>query len=428
MESKSMLQKTRKNQRFFVSRKLKFSEKSQAAIFLIIGIVMVMVAVSLVIVGRYAAKKVSKQETIDVKESSFDVQPVKNFVAECLSATSKNGLKLLGQQGGYLFSSQGGPLIDYRDTDEGIFFIKNENRKVVYDILKPRFPAGKYKPSEPDYPWKTFPYDDESKTAESFDAKSAFGLNNFPPVNSSFGSNSMQQQLAAYVENNIDQCLDFSIFAAQGISAAKGKKQVNVDINENDVVFRMDYGIIVENLISGEKTSLNNFLARHNVRLGKLHRFTNSLIESDISNIKFNIINNTGEDSFGVGIKKDAYNNDDLIIITDEESILDNQPYKYYFARKNRNPALFYLTPEQITMPATNPETGEFTAVTEETLLGMQELIALDPDEDLITNEAFSITPKPPVALLYPRIEFKVNVADGSLEDYQIIKVLRERS
>lgn len=400
-------------------------KKSQAAIFLIIGIVLVMVAVSLILVTRYAAKKVSRQETIDVKEAAFDVQPVKNFVTECLSATSKQGLKLLGQQGGYLFKSQGGLLVDYPETDEGIFFIKNDNAKVIYNILKPRFPSQDYKPLIPGYPWKAFPYTDESKSAEIFHGRSAFGFNNLPPINRSFGQNSMQQQLAVYTENNIDKCLDFSIFESQGLSATKGKKEVNVDINENDVVFRMSYDIVVENLVSGEKTALNDFLARHKLSLGKLHRFINSIIEADIGNIKFNIINNTGENSFEIEIKRDAYNNDDLIIIADLESVLDNQPYRYYFARKNRNPALFYLAPEQITLPATNQETGEFTTVTEENLLGSQELIALDPDEDIITDESFSITPKPPVTLLFPRIEFKVGVTDNELEDYQIITVLR---
>src|SRR3989338_9739612 len=105
-----------------MKHRYKPQKKSQAAIFLIIGIVMVMIAVSLILVSRFAAKKVSKQETIDVKEAAFDVQPVKNFVTECLSATSKNGLMLLGRQGGYLFRSQGGLLIDYSDTDEGLFF------------------------------------------------------------------------------------------------------------------------------------------------------------------------------------------------------------------------------------------------------------------------------------------------------------------
>ena len=146
----------------------RLQKKSQATIFLIIGIVVVMVAISLIVLSRHAAKKVSKQEIIDIKEASFDVQPVKNFVTECLSSTSKNGLKLLGQQGGYLFKGQGGLLIDYPGTDEGIFFIKHENAKVIYNILSPRFPIGKYKPAIPGYPWKTFPYGDESKAIQIF--------------------------------------------------------------------------------------------------------------------------------------------------------------------------------------------------------------------------------------------------------------------
>ena len=85
---------------------------------------------------------------------------------------------------------------------------------------------------------------------------------------------------------------------------------------------------------------------------------------------------------------------------------------------------MFYLFPEKITLPAFN-EGGEFTIVTKETLLGKQELMALDPDEDPIMSNSFSITPKPPITLLFPRIEFKIAATDGSLEDYQIVTVIR---
>jgi len=398
--------------------------KSQVTIFLLLGLLIVMVAASLIIMGRYASKKLSKQETIDIKEAAIDVHPVKNFVTECLSSTSKNGLKLLGRQGGYIFKSQGGALIDYPDTDEGIFFAKNGNAKVVYNILKPRFALGKNAPAIPDYPWRTFPYTDSTKNAKNLESKSAFGINNLPPLNQSFGQNSMQQQLEAFTENTIDKCLDFSVFENQGMSVTKGKKEVTVDINENDITFILNYDITVENLVSGEKTQIKSFLVKHKSRLGKMHKFINSLIESDISNINFNILNNTMEDSFQIDAQKNIYSNDDLIIITDGQSILDNSPYKYYFAKKNRNPAMFYLFPEKITLPAFN-EGGEFTIVTKETLLGKQELMALDPDEDPIMSNSFSITPKPPITLLFPRIEFKIAATDGSLEDYQIVTVIR---
>ena len=399
-------------------------KKSQITIFFILGIVMVMIVVTLLLLTRYAAKKTSRQETIDVKEAQFDVQPIKNFVGECLSVVSKEGLKLMGRKGGYLFISQGGTLIDYPNTDEGIFFVNHENNKVVYNILKPRFSIGKYFSTIPNYPWKTFPYEDESKTSQSFKTISIFGTNNLPPSNKSFGPHSMQEQLEIFVTNNIDSCLDFSIFEDQGFDISKKEKNIAVDINENDVVFRMQYQIIIENLVSGEKTKLKDFLVRHNIRLGKLHTFVNRLIESDISDIKFNIINNTGVNFFDVDIKRDVYNNDDLIIITDQKSLLDSFPYKYTFARKNRNPALFYLAPEEIELPMFD-ELGNLTIITNETIIGDQKLIALDPDEDLIDKGSFSINPKTPITLIFPKIEFIIEVTDGELKDYQIITILR---
>jgi len=411
-------------------------KKSQVTIFLILGIVMVMVVVSLVLVSRYAAKKTSKQETINVKETAFDIQPINNFVNECLAIVSKEGLQKLGNQGGYIFASQGGTLIDYSDSDEGSFFINHENNKVTYNILKPRFGISNYRAQPPGYPWITFPFFPENlnpqpSDPQTFSAHNVFGLNNMPVLNKSFGQHSIQQQLKTYVENNIDSCLDLSIF--EDFDITQGEKTVRVDINENDVVFRMDYELLVENLISGEKTTINDFLIRHDIRLGKLHKFVNNLIESDIRDIKYDIASNSGLDSFNINIQKDVFNNDDLITITDQLSTLDNLPYKYSFVRKNRNPAMFYLSPEVIFVP-TFEAPGVFTTITDGTILHGQALEALDPDEDVIDLNSpisFSIITTsgkqiPFILDTTSRMDFIIEVTDGNLKDHQIITVERQ--
>jgi len=405
---------------------------SQITIFLILGIVMIMIVVSLLYLTRYTAKKTTRQEAIDTKESILDIQPINKFVTECLSITSKEGLKTLGKQGGYLFKSQGGTLVDYYNSQEGFFFVNHQNSKVVYNILKPRRGVGNYRaPPDLDYPWKTFPYTDETKSEQIFSGKSVYGINNLPPINKSFGQHSMQEQLIVYTTNNIDSCLDFTIFEEQGFEITKNNKNIEVDINEDDVVFRMQYDIIVENLVSGEKTEIKDFFMKHKIRLGKLHLFLNNLIESDISDIKFNILDKSGLDSYFVDIKRDVYNNDDLIIITDEKSTLDSFPFKYIFVRKNRNPSMYYLTPEEIILPAyDNENEGEFTTITNETLITnrTRDLVALDPDEDIITLGAFSIKYNDldlPQQLISDEMIFTVSVSDGSLSDSQEITVRR---
>lgn len=320
-------------------------KKSQITIFLILGVVMILVVVVLFIVTRNVAKKTTSKEAIEAKEISFDISPINNFITECLSIVSKDGLKKLGNQGGYLFTSQGGNIVDY--TEAGNLFANYKGNKVVYNILKPRFTIGNYYPfvstePEPRYPWIYFPYyPDLSSTTPTYKGQNAFGTNTMPYLRSSYGPNSIQNQLEVFVENNIDNCLDFSVFEEQGFKLTKKEKDVELQINEEDVVFKMNYPITVENTISGEKTEIKDFIVKHNVRLEKMHKFVNGLIDSDISDVKF-VITSVSEGEFGIEKQENTYGKDDLIIVTDKKSLIDSMPYQYYFMRKNRNPALEY--------------------------------------------------------------------------------------
>jgi len=398
------------------------SKKSQVTIFIIIVLLLVITVVSLVLVSRYNVVKTTRQEALDTKESILDIQPIKNFVTECLSTVSKDGLLKIGRQGGYLFESQGGTLIDYLDIDEGLFYVNFENSRVVYNILKPRFPIGKFSPSIPNYPWKTFPYEDESSNEELFKVQGIFGVSNLPNLDNFFGPHSIQSQLTTFISNNIDNCLDFSVFETQGFSFSAADKNITTNINENDVVFNMKFPITIENLVSGEKTTLNEFLVRHDVRFGKLRRFTNILIAADISDVKFDITNISGFDSFSIEVRKNVYGNDDLIIITDQKSSFGNVPYRYIFARKNRNPAMLYLRPVEVALPLT--ANGGFPTVTVEDLIVNYPaaLKAFDPDEDLIDISSFSINPNTP-RLISSETDFTIQVTDGELIDSQIITV-----
>ena len=54
---------------------------------------MVIVVVTLVFIRNYSVKKTLELEIIGAKEIVFDVQPIKNFVEECLSIVSRNSLE-----------------------------------------------------------------------------------------------------------------------------------------------------------------------------------------------------------------------------------------------------------------------------------------------------------------------------------------------
>lgn len=146
-------------------------KKSQVTIFLIIGVVMIIVVVTLVLVRNFSVKKTLERETIDAKEIVFGVQPIKNFVEECLFIVSRNSL----------------------DTDE----------------------------------------------------------------------NYVKEQLESFVQDNIDDCLDFSVFERQGLTVSKKEVIVEASINEDDISFKMIYPIIINNPISKEKTEIKDFFVIH---------------------------------------------------------------------------------------------------------------------------------------------------------------------
>ena len=148
-------------------------KKSQVTIFLILGVVMVIVVVTLVFIRNYSVKKTLEREIIGANEIVFDVQPIKNFVEECLFIVSRNSLE--------------------NNIDE----------------------------------------------------------------------NYIEGQLETFVENNIDACLDFSVFEEQGFDISKGEVAIDVSINEKDVTFKMTYPIIIGNPIRGEKTEIKDFFVKH---------------------------------------------------------------------------------------------------------------------------------------------------------------------
>ncbi len=396
---------------------MKNARKSQATIFFILGIVLIIVVVAMLMLSRFAAKKVTKQELATGNEAAFDTTPLKNYVSECLGKITEDAVVLLGSQGGYLYRSQGGTLIDYLDSDNGIFFVNYENHRVAYNILKPRFSIGKYTASLPNYPWGTFPYVDDTKTSTQYIAPGIFGTNSVPVINQSFGQHSMQEQIMLYVDRNVDSCLADSVFENLGFKVQKHNKSISVAINENDITLVLDYMMQIENLATNDKTTLQLFTTKVPIRLGALREFVNALVESEINDIKFNIANDTSKEDFVVQLVNDYSSKDDIVIITDTQTKINEQDYQYVFARKNRNPALFLL-PTPITYP-------HFAIITNNTILSNNtNLAALDPDEEPIAE--VTIFPDYYGEFILPSMEYKVEISDGALKDYQMITLERE--
>src|SRR3989338_5650190 len=300
-------------------KKTKKNSKAQITFMIIIGLV-VLISISFVIyVVSSSAKKQATKEAVQSKQTRMNVQPIIEYVNQCLDKVSGESLFLMGKQAGYLFQTHGGldrggpePEFGLSDpSEEGDIFLKYGSYlnyidlKVAYLISRNNMNLLSFYPN---YPWITFPYNtypsptqivysnpstvlDPNNPSSNLDSFGfLFGSSRLPELYKSIaGSGSMQYDLEVYVKNNMIECADFNIFKPQGYSISSNPDNifVNVTIGANDVGFRLTYPLTIE--YQGEKTSLKDFSKKQNVRLGQIYNEVERIIKDDINDITYYI-------------------------------------------------------------------------------------------------------------------------------------------
>ena len=389
---------------------------------MVLGIV-IFIAVGLVLyLSKTAVKKSGQVAEKKIQTTALGAQPIKEFVVNCLDKLSKDAFVLLGKQGGYIYTTQGGTVIPFTDSDEGVIFVKNNNANMAYNIKPLMLQApSPFSTTIPEYPWVIFPYGPINQNIKTFNG--IFGLNGMPPLNASHGPHSMQVQIETFIDDNMKKCLDFSVFTNEGYDIQSSKSKTKVLIGTKDVSVKSNIPLKVTNIKTQEKYEFNEFSAVLNVRLSEMYYFIKDIIDKDISQINFDIkdaANN--KNSFKIKVIENVYQKDDLISIKDEQSSIYGQPFEYVFGRKNRAPALYYLKDNVI------DEFEQGYQINQNDIIHGSELKADDPDEDIprIKIEALLSNPNLPTTLDRPQIKFRVEASDGLLSDYQIITVNRK--
>lgn len=141
-----------KYSKFEVKRGNMRKKRAQVTIFIIIGVILLL---STVLVIYLASRQVARpfEEEIIVPE---DVKPVHEFITNCLYQTSKRGVSLMGQQGGFAYvpaiisntfeahlklDPMGNFVIPFwyfegEDRTPSISFMENELQRYVYENLR----------------------------------------------------------------------------------------------------------------------------------------------------------------------------------------------------------------------------------------------------------------------------------------------------
>ncbi len=405
---------------------MNYKSKSQVTMLMIVGLVLFIIVSLVLYLSKSAVKKQSQQTIKKIQETAIDTKPIKEFVNKCVDKLAKDAIVLLGKQGGYLYSSQGGTLLDYSDTDEGIFFVKYNGLNVAYNVLPPKFAVPPYSSEIPDYPWKTFPYQRQDSNAELFEG--FFGISNLPPLNSSEGPNSIQIQIETFIDHNIADCADMKLFTSQGYKIETGESKTRATIGNGNFMLKTEFPVKITNAGTKETTEINYFSADISVNLRNDYFLIKDLIENEVKDVRFNI-SKTDKKDMNIKLTRNIFSDEqrkirsDLLVITDESSLIYGKPFQYIFARKNRAPALYYLKKNIFSFPS-----GYL--INESTILQKNALKAEDPDEDSLTFKIyvgeFGKTPAVfPKKLETPQMKFRVEVSDEQLQDYQMITVNR---
>ncbi len=400
------------------------SVKSQITMIIIVGFLLFIVVSFVLYLSKSSIKKTSRKTIKEVQETALESQPLKEFVTNCIDKLAKDAIVLLGKQGGRIYASQGGTHPDFSDdAHKGIFFIEYNGFNVAYNIKSLSFP------SPPNlYPTKTFPYKSENLNDNEKFFDGSFGEDTSPPIDSLSEQPSIQLQIESFIDKNINDCADFSVFEKQGLEVVARASATSVIIGENDVSVNSKIPITAINPKTNEITEFNEFSTSINVRLKDVYIFTKNLIDQDIENIEFDIssrANNMGP--INVQVDRDVYSKDDIIIVADGQSLINGIPFQYVFARKNRMPAVYYIKPTTYT---TDPQPNGFDIAEKHLMPNYpDDLKAIDPDEDSTPPKIRALLPKPddllPTKLNRDEIKFRIEAADGELEDYQEIIVKR---
>lgn len=360
------------------------NKKAQITFFIIIGILALFVTGFVVFTFSSAFNEIIPQYRVLPK----DVMPIQSYVESCLKVVSENGLVLVASQGGHIYQSQGG----LTDEDRLPAFVSYSGFKVPYLIRRRGFWIGFFSANPPDYPWEFFPCESTPTCTNPVFKAPIFGEGRLPPLEREGGPRSIQSQLEAYVKNNIQDCIDFEVFRESFEVSKPSMGDINVEfmIAERDTRVKMKYPIIIKHVATGDIFNIQDFQVIHNIRLRKLYSFTQQIINNDAEDVKFDP---DGARQGGViaRVTRNVREHDDLIIITDTNSFVGGDTYKFYFARQNRNPALSYI------------DTTGMTQITRD------DLVAYDPDEDDLTFGGVPLISGTGT----------ITVSDGQYEDYQ---------
>ncbi len=332
-------------------------KKAQLTSFAMIGVAMIIIFGTIYYFSGEYAEQGFETEAQKIFSDIEKTGSIESYASSCLKKVSSEGIMFLGKQGLRLFEEQTNPEAPTPTTQLSIVDFNNYKISLAVSDAKEK--------EVPQYPYgfeKLF-IDGEENRASVY-GKSEIpalcqkgGVNDVEvtettpgvctspirPRTRAFMENSLQEQLQAYIENNLDTCVDKSFLKeVPGFVVDTKKPSVNVTMGTKDVLVEAAYPISVKKQ-DEEIIKFYDFQTTLPVRLSRIYHVADYLIYFDTKFLGFNVfedIKKSVDWDENIEIKMENTDASKVITITDQASRIDGLPFAVHLAMPNRNPAL----------------------------------------------------------------------------------------
>ena len=208
------------------------------------------------------------------------------------------------------------------------------------------------------YPWVNFPNPPGGNC--DFDKEGCFGKNSLSLLG---GESSMYSQLEIYVNNTMDECINFSIFEDGNLDIELDETKIGVTVETSDegqgqsdetVVLVLKYPLSITDQSSKRNTEIDGFFYDTQVRLRTLHVIANEIVDLDKTMENFDVVLDTqsrisdfdGDMDIEIlrfGVDGTIIAPIDSTIIRINDTKFSNKGFIFQFARMNRPPALAHI-------------------------------------------------------------------------------------
>jgi hypothetical protein len=227
-------------------------KRGQLTIIIIVGILIVLVVAGIILIQRKVSLEPLSQKIPETSQIAFEVQPVRDFVQTCVLQVGKQGLRDLGDHGGYINPTLRTNLFEPTEGD-GVTFAPQSDLVIPY--------------------WFHMASDNDCEGNCVFSSER-------PVLDEQQGQVSVQGQLNQYVTDNLPNCLqNFNALQDDYSISPDGPISVRTTIAERSVHFFVEYPLTVRR--GDAAFEINDYLATADVNLREI--FT---LATDLANIE----------------------------------------------------------------------------------------------------------------------------------------------